>query len=250
MNVPGEPGLPGLPGDPNGAGGAGGGPAVDSPDGHDGGVPPPGHGPNDPHDPEQGAPDAAPAAGSGDQDASPRDAVAAPPPQALEWLGDWRGGASGHVVPKCYIDGEERHYNPEECKDRGGYVLLALASAPILVRVDTYEIGEHGWVQLGGRVSAGHCLLSTEFYATLFVGDSLSPVDRPVLQLMAAGQSDEGRQVHLTVTARRQGVPGRRSQSWAEGRATFLSMEPRHPCANKDLSFDLWPVLSPDESAH
>jgi hypothetical protein len=150
-------------------------------------------------------------------DAGPSDAEV----RARAWLGRWSGML---------------HYEVIELADPTDPFSLMLfkRTAPIELRVDRYrEDGEPGWATLEGRISIGHCLVSTEFTGQVFRGDELTQVPVPRVSMTAAGESNLG----LMVSAQMSGQ--RPDELTVEGKLTFASYDRTEPCAQDNRPFSL-----------
>lgn len=105
---------------------------------------------------------------------------------------------------------------------------------PIEMRVDRYrEDGEPGWAVLEGRISIGHCLVSTEFTGQVFRGDELTQVPVPRVSMTAAGESNLG----LMVSAQLSGQ--RPEDATIEGKLSFASYDRTEPCAQDNRPYSL-----------
>jgi hypothetical protein len=225
----GAAGAGGPSGDGTGTAGAGG-QAGDQGPGGDGGAGGASGGAGGDEDPwggsgsESGGAGGSPSGGAGN--GAGTDGPAQPSAEALQWLGRW-SGALDYPVP----DGVNFWTGEPEFKNK---------QTPIEMRVLTFEsVAERpGWGTIGGRISAGNCVLSTEFQGEVFVGDELSPVRMPVVSIGVLGRSDGAVPVHMTISGKR----NEGKTPTITGTISFAAMDAPVPCVMKGLSFKLEPL--------
>jgi hypothetical protein len=113
-------------------------------------------------------------------------------------------------------------------------------NSPVEAQIAGFEVTSRpGWRLLRGRISAGACLLSTEFQGEVFAGDDLSPVLEPILSIGVLGSNDRAQPIHMMMAGRLS--PGQTPA--IKGTISFSAgADSPAPCAMKNLVFQLEPV--------